>query len=113
MPLDKSAPHSFIAARRPARLVVLDTGTGRQPAAVPCVGDSDDLFYDARRDRIYVIGGEGFVDTFDASPSGKYVRIGRLATRTGARTGLWSPELDRLFVASPLRGGHQAEIQVI
>ncbi|MDP9033750.1 MAG: hypothetical protein M3O50_03010 [Myxococcota bacterium] len=57
--------------------------------------------------------GEGFVDTFDASPSGKYARMARLATRAGARTGLWSRELDRLFVGWPLREGHAAEIHVL
>jgi DNA-binding beta-propeller fold protein YncE len=111
--LDGKGQRLFVAVRQPAELLVFDTVSSKQIGAVPCVGDSDDLFYDARRDRVYVIGGEGFVDTFDASSSGKYARIGRLATRAGARTGLWSPELDRLFVASPLRAGHEAEIHVI
>jgi YVTN family beta-propeller protein len=113
MSLDENGHRLFVAVRQPAELLVFDTTSNKQIAAVPCVGDSDDLFYDAKRDRVYVVGGEGFVDTFDASPSGKYARIGRLATRPGARTGLWSPELDRLFVASPHRDGHQAEIHVI
>jgi YVTN family beta-propeller protein len=113
MSLDESGHRLFVGVRQPARLLVFDTVSSKQIAAVPCVGDTDDLFYDARRDRVYVIGGEGFVDTFDASPAGKYARIGRLATRAGARTGLWSPELDRLFVASPLRSGHPAEIHVL
>jgi YVTN family beta-propeller protein len=113
MSLDENGHRLFVGVRQPARLLVFDTVSNKQVAAVPCVGDTDDLFYDARRDRVYVIGGEGFVDTFDASPSGKYTRIARLATRAGARTGLWSPELDRLFVASPLRDGHQAEIHVL
>jgi hypothetical protein len=113
MSLDETGHRLFVAVRQPAHLLVFDTTSSKQIAAVPCVGDSDDLFYDAKRDLVYVIGGEGFVDTFDASSSGKYARIGRLATRAGARTGLWSPELDRLFVASPHRDGHQAEIHVI
>ena len=113
MSLDEGGHRLFVAVRVPARLLVFDTASSKPIASVPCVGDSDDLFYDAKRDRVYVIGGEGFVDTFDASPSGKYTRIGRLATRTGARTGLWSSELDRLFVAWPLRDGHPAEIHVL
>jgi YVTN family beta-propeller protein len=113
MSLDESGHRLFVGVRQPARLLMFDTVSNKQIAAVPCVGDTDDLFYDAKRDRVYVIGGEGFVDTFDASPSGTYARIGRHATRPGARTGLWSPELDRLFVASPLRNGHQAEIHVL
>jgi DNA-binding beta-propeller fold protein YncE len=113
MSLDEHGHRLFVGVRQPARLLVFDTVSNRQLAAVPCVGDTDDLYYDARRDRVYVIGGEGFVDTFDASPSASYARIGRLATRAGARTGLWSPELDRLFVAWPLRDGRPAEIQLL
>jgi YVTN family beta-propeller protein len=113
MSLDEDGHRLFVGVRQPARLLVFDTISNKRIAAVSCVGDTDDLFYDARRQRVYVIGGEGFVDTFDASVSGTYARIGRLATRPGARTGLWSPELDRLFVASPLRGGHQAEVHVL
>lgn len=113
MSLDESGHRLFVGVRQPARLLAFDTATYKQVASVPCVGDTDDLFYDAKRDRVYVIGGQGDVDVFDASPSGKYARVQRLATRAGARTGLWSNELDRLFVAWPLRDGHAAEIQVL
>jgi hypothetical protein len=77
------------------------------------VGDTDDLFFDARRQRVYVIGGQGYVDVFDAATSGKYERLARIATRAGARTGLWSSELDRLFVAWPARDGQPAAIHVL
>jgi YVTN family beta-propeller protein len=112
MSLDESGHRLFVGVRRPARLVVLDTATGKQQASVPCVGDTDDLFFDGSRQRVYVIGGEGFVDVFDAR-STSYPRLARIATRAGARTGLWSSELDRLFVAWPLRDGHPAEIHVL
>jgi hypothetical protein len=112
MSLDERGHRLFVGVRQPARLVVFDTETSRQLAAVPCVGDTDDLFYDARRDRVYVIGGEGFVDVFDATPSAQFARLARISTRPGARTGLWSSDLDRLFVGSPLRGGSPAEIDV-
>ena len=111
--LDESGHRLFVGVRRPAQLLVFDTTTGKRLAAVPCVGDTDDLFYDAHRDRVYVIGGEGYVDVFDAAASGNYARIAHIATRPGARTGLWSPELDRLFVAWPSRGGKPAEIEVL
>jgi DNA-binding beta-propeller fold protein YncE len=113
MSLDERGHRLFVGVRQPARLLVFDTATNRQIAAVPCVGDTDDLFYDARRDRVYVIGGEGYVDVFDSSPAEHYLRLARIPTRLGARTGLWSNELDRLFVGWPLRDGHQAEIHVL
>ena len=113
MSLDEGGHRLFIGVRQPARLLVLDTMSGKQLAAVLCAGDTDDLFFDARRQQVYVIGGEGYVDVLDASPSGTYARIARLATRAGARTGLWSPELDRLYVGWPSRDGHPAEIEAL
>ncbi len=112
MSLDEHGHRMFVGVRRPARLLVFDTSTLQRIASVPCVGDTDDLFYDARRDRVYVIGGEGYIDVFDASRSANYGRLARVATRAGARTGLWSDDLDRLFVALPLRDGRPAEIAV-
>jgi hypothetical protein len=112
MSLDEGHHRLFVGTRQPARLVVLDTQSGRLLTDVPCVGDTDDLFYDSERDRVYVIGGEGFLDIFDVSDRGHFSRIARLSTSPGARTGLWSPELKQLFVAAPHRDGHEAAIRV-
>ncbi len=98
--------------RKPARLVVVDTAS-HQVADVACVGETDDLFFDAARGRVYVIGGEGFVDVFDARAKGPYDRLARIPTAAGARTGLWVPEMSRLYVASPNRDGHEAAIHVL
>jgi YVTN family beta-propeller protein len=113
MSLDESGHRLFVGVRQPARLLVFDSVSGKRIGAVPCVGDTDDLFFDARRQRVYVIGGQGYVDVFDAATSGKYDRLARIATRAGARTGLWSSELDRLFVAWPARDGQPAAIHVL
>lgn len=113
MSLDEKGHRLFVGVRRPAQLLVFDTETGKRLAKVSCVGDTDDLFYDANRDRVYVIGGEGYVDVFDAAASANYDRLARIPTRAGARTGLWSPDLDRLFVAWPSRNGKPAEIHVL
>ena len=102
MSLDERGHRLFVGVRQPARLLVFDTATYRPIADVPCAGDTDDLFYDARRDRVYVIGGEGYIDVFDASPPSKYPRLARIPTRVGARTGLWSGELDPALRRLPL-----------
>jgi hypothetical protein len=112
MYLDETHHRLFVGVRSPARLLVFDTGSGKKLAALPCVGDTDDLFYDPR-DRVYVIGGEGFVDVFDASPARKYTLLAHIATRSGARTGLWSDELSQLFVAWPARSGEEAAVHVL
>ena len=59
--------------------------------------DSDDVFFDARRNRLYVSCGAGFIDVIDGS--GAFKRIARIPTAIGARTSLFVPDLDRLFLA--------------
>src|SRR5205823_4533060 len=62
MALDEANHRLFIGCRRPAKVLVYDVSTGTQVASATIVGDTDDLFYDARRKRLYVSGGEGFID---------------------------------------------------
>lgn len=61
--------------------------------------DADDAFVDAKRNRLYVVCGEGFIDTFEMARGDKYSRLGRLATSPGSRTGLLIPDRNRLVVA--------------
>lgn len=112
MALDEDQHRLFVATRRPARLVVFDTADGRSIAAMPTVGDCDDLFVDARRGRVYVIGGEGAVAVVEADGPDRYRERVRITTSPGARTGFFSPDLDRLYVAAPARGSRPAEIRV-
>src|SRR5262249_37924379 len=47
MALDESHHRLFIGCRRPARILVLDTGSGKSITELECAGDTDDVFYDA------------------------------------------------------------------
>src|SRR5436309_479685 len=85
MALDEAHHRLLIGCRKPARMLVIDTETGKQTASVEIVGDTDDLFYDAARSRVYVIGGQGFVDVFEQKDADHYNRIGHYMTATGAR----------------------------
>ena len=85
--------------RRPAKLVLLDTKTGAATQRLDTCGDADDVFFDAKRRRIYVSCGAGAVDVFQADPTG-YRSIARIETSLGARTSLFVPDLDRLYVAA-------------
>ena len=111
MAIDDRTSRLVIGCRNPARLALLDTRAGAFPSAVEAVGDTDDLFHDDDRRRVYVIGGEGFVDVF-ARDGDRLERIGRTSTRAGARTGLWVPSQKRLYVAVPARGSESAEVRV-
>jgi len=103
MALDEAASRLFVGCRRPARLAVVDSRSGKTVTSIEIVGATDDLFYDDVRQRMYVIGGDGSIDV--VGRTGDAVRrLARLGTRTGARTGLWVPALGRLYVAVPARG---------
>ena len=99
MALDRASKHVLIASRNPARLAVFSTQDGSSVKATDLCGDADDMFVDAKRRRVYVSCGEGFLDIFDMR-DGAYSRLARIATVAGARTSLFVPELDRLFIAA-------------
>ena len=67
-------------------------------AGADTCGDVDDLFFDAARARFYVSCGSGAVDVIASDKSGLQA-MARIQTEWGARTSLFVPELDRLFVA--------------
>ena len=111
MALDERTGRVFIGCRRPASLNMVDTRSGATVTSLPVVGDTDDTFYDAAHRRVYVIGGEGFIDVI-ARDGDRLTRRERVETRAGTRTGLWVSGLNRLFVAVPARGSEPAEIRV-
>ena len=111
MALDEASHRLFVGCRRPASLAVFDTTTGKLVTTTPAVGDTDDLFYDEGRQRIYVIGGEGFIDIVQRNGD-TFRRTARVPTRDGARTGMWAAQESRLYVAVPARRGQPAEIRV-
>jgi DNA-binding beta-propeller fold protein YncE len=112
MALDTGHKRLFVGSRLPARLVVLDTASGSVKATLPTVGDSDDIFYDAPKSLVCVIGGEGAVEIFRQTDPDHYTSLGKVTTAPGARTGFFVQEWNRLFVAAPHRGSNQARILV-
>jgi hypothetical protein len=112
MGLNEADARLFIACRKPPKLLVYDTGSGKKVAELAVVGDADDLFYDRESRRVYVIGGQGAVSVVAVNGPGQYVESARIPTAPGARTGLFAPELKRLFVAVPRRTNQAGEIRV-
>jgi hypothetical protein len=112
MALDEAHQRLFAGCRMPARLLVFDTSTGKMVASPEIVADTDDLFYDAARSRVYVIGGQGFIDVVQQKDPDHYERIARYPVPPGTRTGLFVPEWGRLFAAVPHRGEQPSEILI-
>ena len=112
MALDASHHRLFVLTRKPPRLAVFDTDTGREVATLDADGDADDLFYDAARQRLYACFGAGSVIVYAQIDPDRYRELAKVTTADGARTGLFSAELRRLFVAVPRRAHPVAEIRV-
>jgi DNA-binding beta-propeller fold protein YncE len=111
MALHDKAGHVIVAFRNPARLAAFSMRDGAPVANVDLCGDSDDVSVDAKRERVYVSCGDGYLDVFDARENG-YRRIGHIATVSGARTSLFVPELDRLFIAARAAASEPAALWV-
>ena len=111
MALDEAGRRLFVGARLPATLAVYDLGTGKVVAKVPIGGDSDDVFFDAGRKRLYVICGEGFVEVFQQESPDRYKKVQTVPTGPRARTGLFVPSERALFVAQPSSGDTQARVR--
>jgi hypothetical protein len=131
MAFDEAHDRLFIATRRPARLITIDTKTYDVVAESPCTDDSDDLFFDAQTQQVLVIGGGfrpdlqdrasaspcsppgemGAIDLFGVTSKGKLNHIATLPTAIHARTGLFVPERRALYLAVPMRDGRDPEIR--
>jgi DNA-binding beta-propeller fold protein YncE len=111
MAIDNEAHRVLVVFRRPPILMALSSQDGHVAARVETCGDADDVFFDRKRHRVYVSCGEGVVDVLEANEGG-YRRLARVPTVSGARTSLFVPELDRLFVAVRTAANEPAAIWV-
>jgi sugar lactone lactonase YvrE len=110
MALDTADQQVLTVFRQPARLAAWSMAQGGNTRAVETCGDADDVFLDARRQRLYVICGQGYVDVFNR---GDLAQLGRIPTAPGARTGLFAPSADRLFVAARAQDGADATLWIM
>jgi DNA-binding beta-propeller fold protein YncE len=115
MALDESHRRLFVAARKPARLLVLDMDTGKEIASLPGAIDTDDMSYDSDRKRIYVTSGEGFIFVYQQIDPDRYERIAKIPTTIGARTSAYTGQVGKhnsFYLAVPARADRGAELWV-
>jgi hypothetical protein len=112
MALDEAHHRLFVATWTPSRMLVFDTEIGKEISAGETAGPSDDLFYDSRRSRVYVLTAAGFLEVFQERDHIHYDRIARYATPLHTQTGLFVPEWGELFAVAQGLGGQSAEIRV-
>jgi DNA-binding beta-propeller fold protein YncE len=98
MALDQTNKRVIVVFRHPARLEVLAMTSGEKITEQDTCGDSDEVFFDAKRNRVYVSCGDGHIDVF-AVEGTSYQRRARIPTVPGARTSLFIPAMDLLALA--------------
>ncbi len=107
--LDPAHQRVLSIFRHPPTLAAFQAQAGKRTATIETCGDSDDAYIDGKRNLIYVICGAGYVDVLEVRGE-TYTRVSRVATLSGARTGLFVRELDRLFVAARAHGSVPAAL---
>lgn len=116
MALDEADHRLFAGVHVPPRVAVLDTTSGRVVAALPSPQDSDDLYFDAARKRIYVPGGEGYIQVLQMIDPDHYKALDKIPTAIGAKTagyyGKQGKGFDRFYLAVPARGSDSAEVRI-
>ncbi|MCU1304700.1 MAG: hypothetical protein JWQ87_4984 [Candidatus Sulfotelmatobacter sp.] len=111
MSFDESAHRLFLGTRVPAKLVVLDSDSGKVVTSYPAAAMVDDMAYDSASKRIYFAGTE-FLDVFRETDADHFDRIGHIPTAFRAKTGVLVPELKRFYLAVPHHEKQTAELRV-
>jgi DNA-binding beta-propeller fold protein YncE len=114
MQFDESTHRLFVATRKPSKLVVLNSDTGKEVTSLAVADYVDDLAYDAAHHRLYVPGGggEGAVTVVEQQGADEYRVIATIPTKPGAKTARLVPELNRYYVGVPAKDKQEAQILV-
>ncbi len=112
MALDSAGHRLFVGTRKPAKLLILDTESGKLLQTLNIDDTTDDVFYYAPRGFIYVSCGAGFLNTIQRKDTSEYASWGRIPTAAGARTCLLVPETATLYLAVPAQSERDASIWV-
>jgi DNA-binding beta-propeller fold protein YncE len=117
MQYDESTHRLFVATRKPSRLVVVNTDTGKEVTSLPTADSVDDLAYDPVLHRLYVAGGNlggavGAVTVIQQKDADHYEVLANIPTKPGARNALLIPELNKYYVSTATKAPQEAEILV-
>jgi DNA-binding beta-propeller fold protein YncE len=115
MQYDEAGHRLFVVTRKPSKLVVVNTDTGKEVTSVAVADYADDLAYDAAHHRLYVAcgglqGAQGAISVVEQQDADNYKVIATIPTKAGAKTARLVPELNRYYVGVPGKGENAPEI---
>lgn len=112
MALDEKRHRLFIGCRRPAKILIYDTESGKKISSADIAGDVDDIFYDDAHKQIYASCGEGFINVIRQIDADHYEVMTKVKTLRGARTSHVEAERMLLYLAVPGVSGKSAEVRI-
>ena len=106
MQYDEARHRLFVVTRKPSKLVVVNTDTGKEVTSLSVAEYADDLAYDSTHRRLYIAcgglqGGQGAISVVEQRDADSYQLIATVPTKPGAKTARLVPELNRYYVGAP------------
>jgi DNA-binding beta-propeller fold protein YncE len=114
MQYDEATHRLFVVTRKPSKLVVVNTDTGKEVTSLDVADYVDDLAYDAAHHRLYIPagGGQGAITVVAQQGADDYKVIATIPTKPGAKTARLVPELNKYYVGVPAKDKQEAQILV-
>jgi hypothetical protein len=109
---DAATHRLFVGCRKPAKLLILDTRSGKTVGSAAIGTDTDDLAFDPVTRRVYVACGEGVISVIQPDDADRYRNIASVTTASGARNCVFIPESGEFCVTVPPRDDQPAKILV-
>ncbi len=110
MALDTLHQLIFTGSRSPSKLIIFDATTLKMISEKNISGDADDIFNDLADSLIFVSCGNGSINIFKHANSENIFLKEKVKTVPGARTSLFVPELNELFIAARKYNGYNARV---
>jgi DNA-binding beta-propeller fold protein YncE len=89
----------YVVCRAPGMVVVMNSDTGAVVGTQPAPLRADEVQYDQATHRLYVPGGEGYLQIYDTTDPNHLKTLEKVTTAPGAKTALLLPDLHRLYLA--------------
>jgi DNA-binding beta-propeller fold protein YncE len=96
---DPAQHRLYVVTRSPGMVVVMNSDTGAVVGTLPAPLRADEVQYDESTHRLYVPGGEGYLEIYDTSDPNRLQVVEKVTTAPGAKTALLIPAMHRLFLA--------------
>jgi DNA-binding beta-propeller fold protein YncE len=96
--LDEADKRLFVITRKPFKLVVIDTDTGRSVASFDAPARTNGMMFDAANRRIYAAG-DDYVGVYRQIDADHYEELAHVPSEKGAKTAFLVPELNLLYLA--------------